>query len=139
MTLPSSFIRLIASICLLAICASALAESKESILSRYERESKSAGYSEDFSAERGKQLYFNSTTGHQRTPYCTSCHTKDPRSSGKTRSGKAIKPMAPSVNSERYTNYKKIEKWFRRNCNTVLNRECTPLEKGDFLTFMFQQ
>jgi len=44
--------------------------------------------------------------------------------------------MAVSVNPERYQTLKKVEKWFRRNCKSVLGRECTVTEKGDFLTFM---
>ena len=30
----------------------------------------------------------------------------------------------------------KVEKWFKRNCGDVLNRACTALEKGDFLTYV---
>ena len=31
---------------------------------------------------------------------------------------------------------KKVEKWFKRNCQWVPGRECTPKEKGDFITYM---
>ena len=47
--------------------------------------------------------------------------------------------MAPSVVPERYADATKVEKWFRRNCNEVLGRECSPLEKGDWLAYMMQQ
>jgi hypothetical protein len=47
--------------------------------------------------------------------------------------------MAPSVNSERLTDPKFIEKWFRRNCIQTLGRECTPQEKGDVLTYLRAQ
>jgi len=124
----------------LLICSfGTLADSKESILMRYEKEAESAGLSLPFSIERGKALYFDKTAGNQRTPYCTSCHTQNPLKPGKTRSGKSIEPMAVSANPDRYSNYRKVEKWFRRNCNSVLDRECTALEKGDFLTFMYSQ
>ncbi len=39
----------------------------------------------------------------------------------------------------RYTDQAKAEKWFGRNCRNVLRRECTPTEKGDFITFMLSQ
>ena len=93
-----------------------------------------------FSAERGK-VFFNSTstTGKPEMPSCTSCHTKSPLKVGQTRAGKTIEPMAVSRTPERYTDPKKVKKWFRRNCKSVLGRECTPLEKGDFLTFMLTQ
>jgi len=90
-----------------------------------------------FDANRGKNLYLNEfTSGKRDTPSCTSCHTNNPKKTGETRAGKAIEPMAVSANSKRYQTLKKAEKWFRRNCKSVLGRECTTTEKGDFLTFM---
>ena len=38
-----------------------------------------------------------------------------------------------------YADPAKVEKWFKRNCNEVLGRACTPLEKGDWLSFMRSQ
>ncbi|RCX24728.1 DUF1924 domain-containing protein [Thioalbus denitrificans] len=68
---------------------------------------------------------------------CSTCHTTDLKQSGThARTGKAIEPMAPSVNPERLTDAKKIEKWFLRNCKWTLGRECTPQEKGDFLVYI---
>jgi len=68
---------------------------------------------------------------------CASCHTDDPASQGKhAKSDKLIKPLAPSANPERFTEMKKVEKWYKRNCNDVLDRECTAQEKGDVLTYL---
>lgn len=68
---------------------------------------------------------------------CTTCHGQDLRAAGKhARTGKVIKAMNPSVNSERLSDVKKIRKWFKRNCKWTWGRECTPQEKGDFLTFI---
>jgi hypothetical protein len=47
--------------------------------------------------------------------------------------------MAVSVSPLRYTNTAKVEKWFKRNCNEVLGRECTAQEKGDWLAYMTSQ
>jgi hypothetical protein len=47
--------------------------------------------------------------------------------------------MAVSANAERFTDFTKDEKWFKRNCSTVLRRECTAVEKGDFISFMLDQ
>lgn len=93
-----------------------------------------------FSANRG-QILFSSrpATGKPDTPSCTSCHTANPKGVGQTRAGKEIAPMALSSSPNRYTDPKKIEKWFRRNCKSVLGRVCTAMEKGDFLTFMISQ
>jgi hypothetical protein len=68
---------------------------------------------------------------------CASCHTSDPRNPGKhVTTGKAIKPMAPSVNARRFTDTKKIEKWFKRNCRWTLGRECNAQEKADLLSYL---
>lgn len=93
-----------------------------------------------FSAARG-QAFFYATPGGGKpeTPSCTSCHGKDPKKAGLSRAGKVIESLAVSVTPNRYTDPTKVEKWFRRNCKSVLGRPCTALEKGDFLTFMQSQ
>ncbi len=68
---------------------------------------------------------------------CASCHTSNLHQMSKhVRTGKTIKPLALSTNPERLTNRKHIEKWFKRNCKWVFGRECTPQEKGDYLTYI---
>ena len=90
-----------------------------------------------FSAERGRELFYSKrmhSKGKQRG--CTSCHTEDPTQVGRTQVGKRIEPISPAVTPERFTEARKVRKWFGRNCKWVLERQCTPREKGDFLTFM---
>lgn len=71
---------------------------------------------------------------------CATCHGSDFSKSGKHhRTGKVIEPMSMKVNAERYTDVKKIEKWFKRNCKDAWGRECTVQEKADFLTFLLAQ
>ncbi|OGW03156.1 MAG: hypothetical protein A2Z59_12760 [Nitrospinae bacterium RIFCSPLOWO2_02_39_17] len=60
----------------------------------------------------------------------------DPAKEGKTPVGKPIEPLSPAVNKGRFTDPEKVEKWFKRNCTGVFERECTPKEKGDFVTYM---
>ena len=88
-------------------------------------------------AARGKALFTaNHTGGKPDTPSCTTCHTNDPRKGGKARTGKAIEPMAPSANPARFTDTAKVDKWFGRNCNSVLGRDCTALEKADVIAWL---
>ena len=90
-----------------------------------------------FDVGRGKSLYITkSLDGKKDTPSSTTCHTNDPTKAGETRAGKTIDPMAASASPQRYQSLKKAEKWFRRNCKSVLGRECTVTEKGDFMTYM---
>lgn len=93
-----------------------------------------------FSAERGKTLLLAKfTTGKPDTPSCTTCHTADPKTPGQTRAGKEIGPMALSAKPDRYSVPADTEKWFGRNCDSVIGRACTAREKGDFITFMVGQ
>ena len=89
------------------------------------------------SGERGRAFFFASHAGGKTdTPGCTSCHTKDLTGLGQTRAGKPIEPMAPSIVPTRYTDPANVEKWFKRNCQDVLGRECSAAEKADVLTFL---
>lgn len=113
----------------------AQAETPQDFLTTYQTEAKAADASfQGFSATRGEQ-FFKTTHGNDWS--CASCHTSNPAAAGKHAStGKAIDPLAPSANPERFTSTRKVDKWFKRNCNDVLSRECTALEKGDILTFL---
>jgi hypothetical protein len=85
-------------------------------------------------AERG-YVFFTSKHGHEWA--CASCHTATPTTDGKHAStGKTIRPMAPSANPERFTDAAKTEKWFRRNCNDVVGRECSAGEKADVIAWL---
>lgn len=77
--------------------------------------------------------------GKPETPNCTTCHGKSPQQGGQTRTGKPIDPMAVSRTPDRYTDPEKVAKWFLRNCQGVIGRECTPQEKVDFISFMMTQ
>ena len=83
---------------------------------------------------RGQQ-FFNSRHGKDWS--CASCHGASPTAPGKHAStGKVIAPLAPAVNPERFADSAKTEKWFRRNCNDVVGRECSAPEKADVLAWL---
>jgi mono/diheme cytochrome c family protein len=93
-----------------------------------------------FAPERGKAFFLATQSGGKPdTTSCSACHTKNPKAVGQTRAGKEIAPMAVSKTPDRFTDAEKVAKWFLRNCNSVLGRECTPAEKGDFIAFMVSQ
>ncbi|MDO9598870.1 MAG: DUF1924 domain-containing protein [Azoarcus sp.] len=120
------------------LLSAAVAGPREDLLARYATGARAAdaGFS-TFSAIRGESLHRDRHgLGKPDTPSCTACHAEDPRQAGRTRSGKAIDPVAVSVSHARYTDAAKVEKWFKRNCTEVLGRECTPREKGDWITYM---
>jgi mono/diheme cytochrome c family protein len=83
---------------------------------------------------RGQKLF---TTVGSKEWSCSSCHGATPTGTGKHAStGKAIQPLAPAANAERFADPAKTEKWFRRNCNDVLGRECSSGEKADVLAWL---
>ncbi|HUW25893.1 MAG TPA: DUF1924 domain-containing protein [Gallionella sp.] len=112
----------------------AFAETPNEILASIQQEAAGTAGAQEFSAVRGES-FFKAKHGNDWS--CASCHTDNPAAPGKhAKTGKVIDPLAPSAHAERFTNPKKVAKWFKRNCNDVLNRVCTPQEKGDVLTYL---
>jgi mono/diheme cytochrome c family protein len=81
------------------------------------------------------QAFFNNKHGAEWS--CASCHTSNPKGEGKhAKTEKRISPLAPTFNPDRFTDSAKTEKWFRRNCNDVVGRECSASEKADVLAWL---
>lgn len=138
---PGTGIAAILAAGLICLSGAALAgdPARDAILDAYARQAKAEvpGF-DGFSAVRGEQLYQGSHSGgNPQTPACASCHTADPRMSGRhVNTGRPIKPMAVSVEPRRFTDAADVEKRFGRDCPNVLGRPCTAQEKGDFITFL---
>ena len=94
-----------------------------------------------FSPGRGEALFRGTFTGGDpRTTSCTACHTANPRQPGQNaKTGRPIDPVAVSANPARFTDRATVEKHFARDCRSVMGRDCTPLEKGDYIAFMAGQ
>lgn len=121
----------------LAASGAAAAETPGTLMARYAQEAGIAVTA--LSAERGAAFFRAERPGRDGKPAsCAACHTRDPREAGRTRVGKRIEPLAPAANAQRFSDAAKVEKWFRRNCSDVLQRECTAQEKGDFVAWMKQ-
>lgn len=132
-----NFKKMILAACLMAAAPAVLANAAtDELFARY----KAAGAS-GFDAARGQKIWTREAKAEGgEMMSCTKCHGDDLAKDGKHfKTGKLIKPMAASANAERFTDAKKIEKWFKRNCNDVLGRECTAQEKGDVLKFLLSK
>lgn len=109
--------------------AGALAETPRDFLARFEKE---AGASA--SVARGASFFAAKLGGEWS---CASCHTERPTQQGRhAKTDKAIQPLAPAANGERFTDAAKVDKWFRRNCNDTLNRVCSAQEKADVMAWL---
>jgi hypothetical protein len=121
------------TLCLLAaaagLSAPAWAATPAELLSAYTAQAGAAAQ-----PARG-QLFFNQAHGREWS--CSSCHGAVPVQGGKhATTGKPIGAMAPAFNPDRFSDAAKTEKWFRRNCNDVVGRECTAAEKADVLAWL---
>lgn len=116
-----------------SISAASPNEAMNSMLDGFKKDSGAA-----FSVEEGRKLFTAKRVHSQKKEErsCTTCHTANPGAPGKTTAGKVIEPISPAANPQRFTDPKKVDKWFKRNCEWVLERECTAKEKGDFITYM---
>lgn len=97
-----------------------------------------AGYSAQAgsppSPARGRALF---TASHGKEWSCSTCHGAAPTQPGKhATTGKAIGALAPAFNAERFSDVATSDKWFRRNCNDVMGRECSATEKADVLSWL---
>lgn len=140
--------------------AGAHAATAEEMLALYAEQARQADAAfAGFSAQRGKALYyreFEMETGEILS--CAACHHEDPRrerfahhdpipcaachhfQTGSfddiPRIRRQLLPLAPSANPDRFKDPVQTEKWFRLNCKLLMQRECTPLEKGDVITWL---
>ena len=117
-----------------SLASTAFAETPSDVLAEIKIEASATPGFQGFSAAHGESFYRNK---QKHDLGCSSCHTDNPAADGKhAETGKLIKPFAPAANPERFTDMRKVKKWFRRNCNYVLDRECTAQEKGDLLAYL---
>ncbi len=134
-----STVLLLALVAFAGVAAAATANpARDAILAAFAAQAKQADPAfVGFSAERGHAFWTAAHAGGKPdTPSCTTCHTHDPTREGQTRAGKQIAPMAISKTPDRFTDPEKVAKWFGRNCNSVLGRDCTAVERGDVITYL---
>lgn len=129
------------SLLIISLLTSQLTLANNSVVTQLMNEFKTQG-AETPDSQHGQSLWNRNYAG--KAPYtersCSTCHSNNLTNSGKhTKTGKPIKPLAPSVNQESLSDDRKIRKWFKRNCKWTLGRECSAQEKADILSFISQQ
>ncbi len=114
------------------LAAPTLAATPEDLLAAY---SKQAGTQP--SAERGERFFKSVHPGGGFGWSCATCHGFPPTKKGKNElSDKAIAPLAPAFNPERFVDRAKTDGWFRNNCKDVVGRDCSAAEKADVLAWL---
>ncbi len=94
-----------------------------------------------FDAKKGEEIFKSKHIGKKgKEISCESCHTTNLANSGENIfTGKPIEPLSPKANPKRLTDISEIEKWLKRNFNDVYNKEGTPMEKGDVITYIMSK
>jgi hypothetical protein len=138
-TVSKEFLRIALSVLLALAGTGVHAASPDELLRSYAAQAKQENPAfKEFFTSAGEKFYRASrrhSSGRQIS--CATCHTDDPRKAGKhEKTAKEIPPLAPSVNKARFTDSGNAEKWFKRNCQDVLERACTAQEKGNFLAYI---
>lgn len=131
----SLWLKRVSLLALLGTVPLSQAETPQNFLDEYRQAAKAQNPAfKGFSAAAGESFYKNKHGGDWS---CASCHTDNPTATGKHAvTGKVIQPLSPNANPERFSDAAKVNKWFKRNCNDVLKRECTAEEKGNMLTYL---
>ncbi len=110
---------------------------EKKLLSKFALEAKKENPKFTFSVEAGREFYTFRRTFGPRDVSCSACHTDNPANEGKhLETKKPIKPLAPAVNPDRFTDAAKAEKAFAKHCMDLLKHDCTAQQKGDFLTYL---
>lgn len=124
---------------LLFVSATAMADTPQRFLDQYSAQARQSQPGFAAEAARGKAFALHKWGVSQSLPSCTACHTDRPGKAGRHAvTGKTIAALSPAASPERFSNPAKVEKWFKRNCNEVLGRACTPAEKADFIKFVME-
>jgi cytochrome c peroxidase len=88
-------------------------------------------------AEAGRAFYTKKVVVDGKDLSCSACHTDNPGATGKhNETGKPIKPLAPSANPDRFSDRGKAEKNFSKHCRDLYGKDCSPQDKGDFVTYL---
>jgi hypothetical protein len=127
----------IAILTALCVTSAAQAATPAELLAGYRAQAVqlAAGFQPSF--QRGAEFHARRFGVSAKLASCASCHTDNPAQAGRhVVTDKAIKPLAPSANAERFSDPAKVEKWFKRNCTEVVGRECSVAEKADFIAFV---
>lgn len=89
------------------------------------------------SAEAGRAFYTKKVVVGNKDISCAACHTDNPANPGKhNETGNPIKPMAPAVNSQRFSSVNKSAAAFSKHCRDLYGKDCSAQDKGDFITYL---
>lgn len=106
----------------------------------YGNEAKKADPEAKLSAADGRAFYIKKMTVSGGKRYsCSSCHTDNPVNEGKhADTGKPIKPLALAANPSAFSSVTKVEKAFKKHCNDLYEKDCSALDKGNYMTYLLQ-
>jgi hypothetical protein len=86
----------------------------------------------------GREFYTKKVVVDGKDLACAACHTDNPAITGKHNvTGKAIQPLAPSANPNRFTSDRvKSEVGISKHCKDLYGKDCSVQDKANFLTYI---
>jgi cytochrome c peroxidase len=112
-------------------------ESAQKLANKYAAFAKNIDPAYKPSADAGRAFFSRKLLVHGKEISCSSCHTDNPAAEGKdVKTGKPIKPLAPSANPKRFNDLEKVETNFEKHCLDVLGKDCKAAEKADYITYL---
>ena len=128
---------LISALGILSLPAHADVDGAKQFVKQYAAMVKGVDPAYKLNAEAGRAFFIKKHDVDGKLMACSDCHTDNPLNQGKhTKTGKPIASLSPLVNVRRFSNLKKTEDTFDQHCVDILNRQCTSLEKGDYITYL---
>lgn len=128
---------LLATLGFLSLPAQADVDGAKQFVKQYAALVKGSNPTYVLNAEAGRAFYIKKHTVKGKQVACTDCHTDNPAAVGKhSETKKKIASLSPVVNPKRFSNLKKTEEAFDQHCVDVLERNCTSLEKGDYIVYL---
>ncbi|HEY0907545.1 MAG TPA: DUF1924 domain-containing protein [Methylophilus sp.] len=127
---------------LLSTSALADATNAEKLVYKYTNIAHSVNPSYQAPSITDGKIFFNRKfkTPSGKEAACASCHTNNPANVGKNMvTGKEIPPLAPRVNTKRFTDLDKVEEEFTKHCNDILGADCEPSEKANFIAYLLTE
>ena len=130
-------VSLLALLGLISFSAQADVTTATQAASDYGRFAKALNPKSTLSAEAGRAFYTKKVVVGNKDVSCAACHTDNPANPGKhNETGNPIKPMAPSVNPQRFSSVNKSATAFSKHCRDLYGKDCAPADKANFISYL---
>ena len=128
---------LLAALSVFSLSAQATVDDAKQFVKQYQALVNGEHKSYVLNAEAGRAFYIRKHRVKGKDVACSDCHTDNPAAEGKhSKTGKKIASLSPAVNPKRFSDMKKTDEIFDKHCVEILERNCTSMEKGNYIVYL---